>query len=87
MNGDSAELWREYVKMELGFMESVRRRWDVLGIETGEEQEKVMNGGIVETVISNAGRVDIFEDLIAEYPMDGGVREKLLNYLHRCKIT
>ncbi|KAG5646802.1 hypothetical protein DXG03_002179 [Asterophora parasitica] len=32
LNEESVELWREYVKMELGFIESLRRRWDVLGI-------------------------------------------------------
>ncbi|KAF9474566.1 hypothetical protein BDN70DRAFT_815448, partial [Pholiota conissans] len=30
LNGESMELWREYLKMELGFIESLRRRWDVL---------------------------------------------------------
>ncbi|EJD02750.1 uncharacterized protein FOMMEDRAFT_146600 [Fomitiporia mediterranea MF3/22] len=33
LNGDSVELWREYLKMELGFVESLRRRWDVLGLK------------------------------------------------------
>ncbi|EFI28182.1 U3 snoRNP protein [Coprinopsis cinerea okayama7 len=32
VNPDSVELWKEYVKMELGFIESLRRRWEVLGI-------------------------------------------------------
>ena len=61
-------MWKEYVKMELGFIESLRRRWDVLGIqirENVEEEEeykgeearrKVMEGGIVESVISSAAR-------------------------------
>lgn len=34
MNSDSVEMWREYVRMELGFVESLRRRWSVLGIDT-----------------------------------------------------
>jgi U3 small nucleolar RNA-associated protein 6 len=29
-------MWTEYVKMELGFIESLRRRWDVLGIDVGK---------------------------------------------------
>ncbi|PIL34179.1 hypothetical protein GSI_03890 [Ganoderma sinense ZZ0214-1] len=33
MNSDSVEMWREYVRMELGFVESLRRRWNVLGID------------------------------------------------------
>ncbi|KAF5330694.1 hypothetical protein D9619_006041 [Psilocybe cf. subviscida] len=32
MNGTSVEMWTEYVRMELGFVESLRRRWAVLGI-------------------------------------------------------
>ena len=31
LNADSVEMWREYVRMELGFVESLRRRWSVLG--------------------------------------------------------
>ncbi|KAG6920097.1 hypothetical protein DXG01_010165 [Tephrocybe rancida] len=34
LNAESVELWREYVKMELGFIESLRRRWEILGIDT-----------------------------------------------------
>ncbi|KZT08401.1 uncharacterized protein LAESUDRAFT_757637 [Laetiporus sulphureus 93-53] len=36
LNTESVELWREYVKMEMGFLENMRRRWSVLGIEVGE---------------------------------------------------
>ncbi|PCH43573.1 hypothetical protein WOLCODRAFT_50737, partial [Wolfiporia cocos MD-104 SS10] len=36
MNPDSVDLWREYVKMELGFVESLRRHWEALGIKIGE---------------------------------------------------
>jgi U3 small nucleolar RNA-associated protein 6 len=35
LNAGSAELWREYVRLEMGFVEAVRRRWDVLGISLG----------------------------------------------------
>ncbi|KAG6862332.1 hypothetical protein C0995_016030 [Termitomyces sp. Mi166 len=44
LNAESIELWREYVKMELGFIENLRRRWEILGIDT--------------TVPSNQGRED-----------------------------
>ncbi|PFH52029.1 hypothetical protein AMATHDRAFT_57722 [Amanita thiersii Skay4041] len=40
MNADKIELWKEYVKMELGFIEGLRRRWDVLGIKTTEQKGK-----------------------------------------------
>jgi U3 small nucleolar RNA-associated protein 6 len=32
MNPESIDIWREYVRMELGFIENLRRRWDILGI-------------------------------------------------------
>lgn len=93
MNGESVELWKEYVKLELGYMESVRRRWEVLGIEIGES-ESVLNGGVVEVVISNAATAavrrvemhDSLRDVIAEYPMDGVVRQKLLDHLQKCYV-
>ncbi|KAI0949728.1 hypothetical protein AcW1_009250 [Taiwanofungus camphoratus] len=40
LNADSVEMWREYVKMELGFVESLRRRWGVLGIDVEENLSK-----------------------------------------------
>ena len=52
INGDSMDLWKEYVKMEMGFIERLRRRWEVLGVEP--ENESVMSGGIVSTVIASA---------------------------------
>ncbi|KAJ3929110.1 MAG: U3 snoRNP protein [Lentinula lateritia] len=41
LNSSNVEMWTEYLKMELGFIESLRRRWDVLGITregTGDSQ-------------------------------------------------
>jgi len=32
LNADCVDMWREYVRLELGFVEALRRRWDVLGI-------------------------------------------------------
>lgn len=40
MNADSIELWREYAKMELGFIENLRRRWEVLGISATAPSSK-----------------------------------------------
>lgn len=34
----SRDLWREYIKLELGWVEALRRRWKVLGIENRSEQ-------------------------------------------------
>jgi len=66
MNKESMELWVEYIKFEMGFVETLRRRWDVLGITPGkggndvEESEggveQVMRGAIVKTVIEEASK-------------------------------
>ncbi|THH29933.1 hypothetical protein EUX98_g4250 [Antrodiella citrinella] len=53
LNGDSVEMWKEYVKMELGFVEGLRRRWEVLGIKVdlkGKAKEKQAEEGDVETM-------------------------------------
>ncbi|KAH9938923.1 U3 small nucleolar RNA-associated protein 6-domain-containing protein [Amylocystis lapponica] len=66
LNAESIEMWREYVKMELGFVESLRRRWAVLGIAVKESkygyaedeaaQKEILEGAIVKSVISSAVR-------------------------------
>ena len=39
-------MWREYVRMELGFVESLRRRWSVLGIDVkGKGKDTGMGTG------------------------------------------
>ena len=54
-------MWKEYVKFELGFVESMRRRWDVLGIDVNgkgkaKAQESVigMDEGEVEQMQTEA---------------------------------
>jgi hypothetical protein len=37
LNAGCAELWREYVRLEMGFVEAMRRRWDVLGISLDDD--------------------------------------------------
>ncbi|KAJ7782891.1 U3 small nucleolar RNA-associated protein 6-domain-containing protein [Mycena metata] len=45
INPESVEMWKEYVRMELAFMESLRRRWDVLGLdEKGKGREAAGEG-------------------------------------------
>lgn len=69
MNPESIDMWREYVRMELGFIESLRRRWDVLGISLigtaqskgnkGKDQvdpsEHIQFGGGLSDVIGSEG--------------------------------
>ncbi|KAF8170239.1 U3 small nucleolar RNA-associated protein 6-domain-containing protein [Mycena galopus ATCC 62051] len=40
VNPESVEMWREYVRMELVFIESLRRRWDVLGLDPNQESKE-----------------------------------------------
>ncbi|KDQ21825.1 hypothetical protein BOTBODRAFT_99309 [Botryobasidium botryosum FD-172 SS1] len=66
INAESIELWTEYLKMELGYVETLRRRWEVLGISQKEPQpqddleasesarKQIMDGAIAKTVIANA---------------------------------
>lgn len=61
LNAESVDMWTEYVKFELSFVESMRRRWDVLGIDVngkgkGKAQEsgEEMNEGEVEQLQTEA---------------------------------
>ena len=57
LNKENVTLWSEYVKFELGFVEGLRRRWDVLGVgeeESDEARKEIMQGAIVKTVIGEA---------------------------------
>ncbi|KAL4080344.1 U3 small nucleolar RNA-associated protein 6-domain-containing protein [Scleroderma yunnanense] len=38
LNADSIDLWREYIRMELHFIEGIRRRWNILGISLDERK-------------------------------------------------
>lgn len=78
LNGESMELWIEYLKMELGFVESLRRRWEVLGIKadtsaaiTGEkmEAEAIEEGAAeaeAEFEADEAARARVLEGAIVE---------------------
>lgn len=64
LNADSVEMWKEYVKMELGFIEGLRRRWEVLGIKVdikGKGKE-VGREGEAEGDMENMEVDDIEED-------------------------
>lgn len=39
LNAHSIDLWREYVRMELHFIEGMRRRWNILGISINAEKK------------------------------------------------
>lgn len=60
LNADSVEMWTEYLKMELGFVESMRRRWNVLGIHVnkkGKGKAHDVSGGAMDE-----GQVEQIQD-------------------------
>lgn len=63
MNAESVILWREYVKMEMGFVESIRRRWQVLGIKEDETKSKGKQKAL---------DVDVDMDMVTKLDEDGG---------------
>ena len=83
LNPDSLEMWREYVRMELGFIESLRRRWTVLGINSDEKGERMVpevdgddnsGFGIDHEAGGVASRKDIMEGAIVKSVMINAVR-------------
>ena len=67
LNPNSVDIWLEYAKMELGFVETLRRRWETLGIKNNTTvdieiddqnsdvaRQKVLDGGIVKEVLGDA---------------------------------
>ena len=74
LNSDSVDMWREYIRMELGFIEGMRRRWNVLGINTKEDEEAQVSksveadmdmDGIDETAIIDEHRERPPDEVIA----------------------
>lgn len=89
LNPESVEIWREYVRMELGFIESLRRRWDVLGINAGDKGKKRAHGdndvkeidavtqeptGDTEDIEEVASRQDIMEGAIVKSVINSAVQ-------------
>ncbi|KAG2074531.1 hypothetical protein BDR04DRAFT_1070879 [Suillus decipiens] len=50
LNADSIDMWREYVRMEMGFVEGMRRRWTVLGIH--EEDHPIAEAETAEEALT-----------------------------------
>lgn len=98
MNKESVELWVEYIKFELGFVETLRRRWEVLGIAPGKTEgeeedgvEQVMGGAIVKTVVEEASKAlrekpAFFKTVLAlvdSYPLsDAEMRSGVLSHVY-----
>lgn len=100
MNAESAEMWTEYVKFEIGFVESMRRRWDVLGINSGRKgkgkekaQGQVIEGMDVEQMQTEAdgegdeaelARREIMKGAIVKSVMSNAAKGALLSSVFSC---
>lgn len=72
LNADSVDMWREYVRMELGFVEGMKRRWTVLGIH--EEDHPVAEA---ETTTAEEDTAPLTpEEIAAEKGGDEGERAR-----------
>lgn len=92
INPDSVALWTEYVRMELGYCEGLRRRWKVLGLETSNSEdasprEAILSGAIIRAVISSATQslptlelLGSIQSLLQSYPTE--LRAGLIEHLH-----
>ncbi|KAG9102472.1 U3 snoRNP protein, partial [Ceratobasidium sp. 392] len=93
INPESVALWTEYVRMELGYCEGLRRRWKVLGLddaatnEDAEAREAILSGEIVRATITSATHelptlelLGALQKLLQSYPTE--LRAQLVEHLH-----
>ncbi|KAI5117768.1 hypothetical protein M0805_005199 [Coniferiporia weirii] len=71
MNSECVDLWREYVKMEMGFVEALRRRWGVLGLKVAEGA--VREGDGQDTLMVEFGGDQSVQEIVA--PPEEGIEE------------
>ncbi|CAE6531606.1 unnamed protein product [Rhizoctonia solani] len=93
INPESVELWTEYVRMELGYCEGLRRRWKTLGIDPASQNEEgqaidaIISGAIIRAAISSATEslpalalLGSIQALLLSYPTE--LRTELIEHLH-----
>ncbi|KAI6169399.1 U3 small nucleolar RNA-associated protein 6-domain-containing protein [Pisolithus thermaeus] len=68
LNAHSIDLWREYVRMELHFIEGMRRRWNILGISINSEKKLVDIDASMDTGMDDAADPIIITDDRGETP-------------------
>ena len=74
MNNENVDLWIEYIKMELGFAELLRRRWTILGLHKGDESQS----DAADVEMSGEGDMDL-EKPLPEDDEDDSARKEILN--------
>lgn len=70
LNSDSVDIWREYIRMELGFIEGMRRRWNVLGINMKEEEKTQVGKGVEPDIDMGGNDETVILDEQREKPPD-----------------
>lgn len=74
LNPESVDLWREYVTMELRFVESLRRRWKILGLtesDDGNTQQSKEGEALITEALEENGREETDIDIDIDMDMDG----------------
>jgi hypothetical protein len=81
LNADCVDMWREYVRLELGFVEALRRRWDVLGISLEDDDstpDRETQGERIdraeEGTMGDAARRAIMDGAIVRQAIDGAAK-------------
>ncbi|KAH9055450.1 U3 small nucleolar RNA-associated protein 6-domain-containing protein [Lactarius vividus] len=77
LNANSKEMWREYVRLELGFVEAVRRRWDVLDITLDSAEGEGEGEGVdraEEQAMGDAARRAIMDGAIVRQAIDSAAK-------------
>jgi U3 small nucleolar RNA-associated protein 6 len=88
LNAGCAELWREYVRLEMGFVEAVRRRWDVLGISLDDDDEDDEDGSgqgervdrAEEEAMGDTARRAIMSGAIVRQAIDSAAKGELSTF-------
>ncbi|KII92126.1 hypothetical protein PLICRDRAFT_103628 [Plicaturopsis crispa FD-325 SS-3] len=79
LNADSVEMWTEYVKMEMGFVEGLRRRWGILGVDIGKGKGKGKSVDTDMDVLGEGGDVQrMEEDADEEGDQGDAVRREIM---------
>lgn len=76
LNAHSIDLWREYVRMELHFIEGMRRRWNILGISINSEKKLVDIDASMDIGMDDAADPIIITDDRGETPDEIVAAEK-----------
>ena len=83
-------MWREYVRLELGFVEALRRRWDVLGILLEDSSDRGRGRGRGQDQASKGERIDKAEeeamgDEARGAIMDGAIVRQAIDGAAKCE--